>query len=252
MEQKRGGAVKIIVTAVLVVLLLALVGAGYLFAKNTRVDNITVEGNSHYTEAEILKLIFPEEDDRLTVNVWLSERRGEHQDIPFVSRYEITLTDLHTAEIMVYEKNIVACLEYMGSIMYFDKDGIVVECGEENTEGVPEITGIEFSQIVMHQPIAVGNEQIFTAILNLTQLLALYELEVDRVYYNDDLNARLYMDGLKVELGSSQYMDEKVMELKSMLPQLEGRSGTLYLDNYDPDTLTPHYRFRPDGTAQEQ
>ena len=246
MEKKRGIA-KIVMTAVLMVLLFALVFGAYLFSQNTWVENITVEGNEHYTDDELLDLIFPEAYDRLTVNVWLSEKRGEHKEIPFVSRYEITLTDLHTAEIMVYEKNIIACLEYMGSIMYFDKDGIVVESDEANREGVPQITGIEFSQIVMHQPIAVGNQEIFSAILNLTQLLALYELDVDRVYYNDALNARLYMDGLKVELGSSQYMDEKILELKSMLPQLTGMAGTLYLDNYSPDTVNPHYRFKPDN-----
>lgn len=251
MERTGRKAVKLIIAAVLIVLLFALAGGVWMFAKNTRVDNITIEGSSHYTDEELLKLIFPEESDRRTLNVWLSEHNGEHYDIPFISRYEITLIDLHTAEIMVYEKNIIACLEYMGSIMYFDKDGIVVESEETNSEGVPEITGIEFSQIVMYQPIAVGNEEIFTAILNLTQLLALYELDVDRVYYNDDLNARLYMDGLRVELGSSQYMDEKVLELKAMLSQLEGRSGTLYLDNYDPDNTNPHYRFRPEETAQE-
>lgn len=251
MEQKGRKAVKLIIAAVLIVQLFALAGGVWLFARNTQVENITIEGNSHYTDEELLKLIFPEETDRRTINVWLSEYKGDHWDIPFVSRYEITLTDLHTAEIMVYEKNIIACLEYMGSIMYFDKDGIVVESEDTNSEGVPEVTGIEFSQIVMHQPIAVGNDEIFTAILNLTQLLALYELDVDRVYYNDDLNARLYMDGLKVELGSSQYMDEKILELKAMLPQLEGRAGTLYLDSYDPDNLTPHYRFRPKETAGE-
>lgn len=246
MEQKRRVNKKLIVTAVLMVLLSALVFGAYLFSQNTWVEKITVEGNEHYSDQEILELIFPEPYDRLTVNVWLSEQRGEHREIPFVSRYEVTLTDMHTAEIMVYEKNIIACLEYMGSIMYFDKDGIVVESEETNNEGVPQITGIEFSQIVMYQPIAVENQEVFTAILNLTQLLALYELDVDRVYYNADLNARLYMDGLKVELGDSRYMDEKIMELRSILPSLAGQAGTLYLGSFDPDAINPHYRFMPE------
>ncbi|MBQ8813459.1 MAG: cell division protein FtsQ/DivIB [Lachnospiraceae bacterium] len=246
MEQKRRVNKKLIVAAVLIVLLFALVFGVYLFSQNTWVENITVEGNEHYSDQEFLELIFPEPYDRLTVNVWLSEQRDEHREIPFVSRYEITLKDMHSAEIMVYEKNIIACLEYMGSIMYFDKDGIVVESEEANNEGVPQITGIEFSQIVMHQPIAVENQEIFTAILNLTQLLALYELDVDRVYYNDDLSARLYMDGLKVELGDGRFMDEKIMELKSILPSLAGQTGTLYLDSFDPDAINPHYRFMPE------
>lgn len=244
---KKGARIgKIIIVFLLVAVLGLLAAAGYLFVQDTRLETITVEGNSHYSDSEMLRLIFPDEKDRQTLRVWWNERQGEHREIPFVSRYEITLTGLHSAEIMVYEKNIVACLEYMGSIMYFDKDGIVVETAATNTEGVPLITGIIFSQIVMHEPIKVQNEKIFTTVLGLTQLLSQNQLEVDKVYYDSDLNARLYIGDVKVELGSNQYMDEKILELRAILPNLAGRSGTLYLDSYDPDAVKPQYRFKPD------
>ena len=247
---KKGAKIgKIIIVFLLVAVLGLLAVAGYLFIQDTRLEMITVEGNSHYSDSELLQLIFPEETDRQTFRVWWNEQQGEHRDNPFVSRYEITLTGLHSAEIMVYEKNIVACLEYMGSIMYFDKDGIVVETAATNTEGVPLITGIIFSQIVMHEPIKVENERIFTTVLNLTQLLSLNHLAVDKVYYDGNLNARLYVDRIKVELGSSRYMDEKILELRAILPELAGRAGTLYLDSYDPDAVKQQYRFKPDGES---
>lgn len=245
--KKKGVKIgKIIIGLLLVVIIVLLAAAGYLFVRDTRLQTITVEGNEHYSDTEFLNLIFPEAQDRQTLRVWWNERQGEHIDIPFVSRYEITLTGLHSAEIMVYEKSIIACLEYMGSIMYFDKDGIVVESMAENTEGVPIITGINFSQIVMYEPIRVENERIFAAVLNLTQLLASNELAAQKVYYDDALNARLYIGDIKVELGGSEYMDEKILELRAMLPQLEGQAGTLYLDSYDPDAKNPQYRFKPE------
>ncbi len=244
--KKRFRIGKMIIGFLLVVVLSLLVVGGYLFVQNTKLLTVTVEGNDHYSDAEFLARIFPEEEDRQTLRVWWNERQGEHEDIPFVSSYEITLTGLHSAEIMVYEKSIVACLEYMGSIMYFDKDGIVVESTETNTEDVPIITGINFSQIVMYQPIRVENEKVFTAVLNLTQLLVLNELKAEKVYYDKDLNARLYMGTIKVELGNSDYMEEKILELRAMLPNLSGRAGTLYLDSYDPDVKNPQYRFKPE------
>lgn len=245
--KKKGVRIgKLIIVFLLAVVLTLLAASAYLFVQNTRLETITVEGNEHYSDTEFLKLIFPEEADRRTFLVWWNERQGEHMDIPFVSRYEITLTGLHSAEIMVYEKSIVACLEYMGSILYFDKDGIVVESAEENTEDVPVITGINFSQIVMYQPIRVDNEKIFTTVMNLTQLLSLNELKADKVYYDDELNARLYIGTIKVELGGGEHMEEKILELRAMLPELEGKSGTLYLDGYDPDVKNPQYRFKPE------
>ncbi len=245
--KKKGVRIgKMIIVLLLAVVLTLLAVGAYLFVQNTRLETITVEGNEHYSDTEFLELIFPEETDRRTFLVWWNERQGDHIDIPFVSRYEITLTGLHSAEIMVYEKSIVACLEYMGSIMYFDKDGIVVESAEENTEDVPVITGINFSQIVMYQPIRAANEKIFTTVMNLTQSLSLNELKADKVYYDDELNARLYIGTIKVELGGGEYMDEKILELRAMLPKLEGKSGTLYLDSYDPDVKNPQYRFKPE------
>ena len=245
--KKKGVRVgKLIIVLLFAVVLTLLAAGAYLFVQNTRLETITVEGNEHYSDTEFLKLIFPEETDRRTFLVWWNERQGEHMDVPFVSRYEITLTGLHSAEIMVYEKSIVACLEYMGSILYFDKDGVVVESAEENTEDVPVITGINFSQIVMYQPIQVDNEKIFTTVMNLTQLLSLNELKADKVYYDDELNARLYIGTIKVELGGGEYMEEKILELRAMLPELAGKSGTLYLDGYDPDVKNPQYRFKPE------
>ena len=246
MGKKKIRIVKIIIAFLLVVVLALLAVGGYLFVQNTTLTTIAVEGNEHYSDAEFLKLIFPKEEDRQTFRVWWNERQGEHEDIPFISRYEVTLTGLHSAEIMVYEKSIVACLEYMGSIMYFDKDGIVVESTEKNTEDVPIITGINFSQIVMYQPIVVENEKVFTAVLGLTQLLSLNELKSEKIYYNKNLDARLYMGDIKVELGGTKYMEEKILELRAMLPKLDGKAGTLYLDSYDPDVKNPQYRFKPE------
>lgn len=246
MKLGKGRIIKIFVIAVLAVLFVVLAAEVYLFVRDTRLDSITVEGNSHYSDQEVLELLFPEAEDRRTVKVWFNEQFGEHLTIPYITSYEITLTGLHSAEIMVYEKSVVACLEYMGSFVYFDKDGIVVETAQEKTMDVPVITGIVFSRIVMHQPIAVENEQVFTTVLNLTQLLTQYGMDVDKVYYNDVLEAKLYMGDIRVMLGSNQYLAEKILELKSILPQLEGRAGTLYLDSYDPDAVKPQYRFKPE------
>ena len=98
----------------------------------------------------------------------------------------------------------------------------------------------------MYQPIVVENEKVFTAVLGLTQLLSLNELKSEKIYYNKNLDARLYMGDIKVELGGTKYMEEKILELRAMLPKLAGKAGTLYLDSYDPDVKNPQYRFKPE------
>ena len=123
--KKGAGSRKKWIKFLLMLILILMVAGAYLYVKDTRLEaeSIVIEGNHRYTESELLKLIFPEDEDWQTLTVWWNEYKGIHQDIPFISRYEITLTGLHSAEIMVYEKNIVACLEYMDSIKVTKKNG---------------------------------------------------------------------------------------------------------------------------------
>ena len=159
--------------------------------------------------------------------------------------YKLVLKGLTRAELIVYEKSVVGYVSYMSSYMYFDKDGIIVESSSQKLPGVPWINGLKFGHIVLYQKLPVESEWIFQEILNLTQILSIYELSVDKIQYNTLGEATLYMGDIEVILGSNDGLNGKIAELGDMLPQLEGRSGTLYLDNYDETKTNPMYTFKP-------
>ena len=242
MEQKRGRK-KTVIVAVIVFLLLA-VAAGICSIK---VQNITVTGNEKYTEEELVDLVFPDQASRSTVFCYLREHFGKHEKIPFMEDYRLVLKGLTTAEIIVYEKSVVGYVSYMSSYMYFDKDGIIVESASKQLPGIPWITGLKFGHIVLYQKLPVESDRIFEEILNLTQILSIYGLSVDKIQYNSLGEANLYMGEIEVILGSNDGLNGKIAELRDMLPQLEGRSGTLYLDNYDETKTNPMYTFKPKG-----
>ena len=91
------------------------------------------------------------------------------------------------------------------------------------------------------------SERVFEEILDLTQILSIYDLSVDKIQYNTLGEATLYMGEIEVILGSNEGLNGKIAELGDMLPQLEGKSGTLYLDNYDETRTNPMYTFKPNG-----
>lgn len=138
-------------------------------------------------------------------------------------------------------------MSYMSSYMYFDKDGIIVESSSQKLHGIPWITGLKFGHIVLYQKLPVESERIFEEILNLTQILSIYDLSVDKIQYNTLGEATLYMGEIEVILGSNEGLNGKIAELGDMLPQLEGKSGILYLDNYDETRTNPMYTFKPKG-----
>ena len=79
-------------------------------------------------------------------------------------------------------------------------------------------------------------QKIFKKILSITQLLEKYELTADKIFFDSDYDLTLYFGGVRVTLGSSDEIDEKIMRLQYILPQLEGKSGTLRMENHTEDT----------------
>lgn len=224
-----------IVAAVIVLLAVILL--------SIRITEITVTGNQQYTADEIRGLLFKGDWDRNTIYCFYKDHFKEHEQIPFVEDYKIVFQSPTKAEVIVYEKSVVGYVSYMGSYMYFDKDGIIVESSSEKLDGIPWVTGLKFGHIALHQPLPVENGKIFDEILNLTQLLETHEITVDKIQYDSHGDATLIMGEINVYLGSNDQMNGKISELKDQLPVLAGLSGTLYLDTYDEAETATSYRF---------
>ena len=230
--------------------LFALTALLLIFLWNMRIDVISVEGSEFYSEEEIIDFIFETPAERNFLYAWLNDRIGEKKSIPFVAGYTLEFIGVHEVKITVYEKSVVGYIEYMGSNMYFDQDGTIVESSTEQREGVPLITGLDFDYIVLYKPLPVEDDTTFTQILNLTQLIARYQIDVDRIYFDSRMNATLYIGGVRVLLGNNQNMEYKIAELSGMLPQLKGLSGVLHLENYDRTAINPSYSFIQDETEE--
>jgi cell division protein FtsQ len=238
-RRRRRKTIGLVLGIVFGVLLLAAV---LLFA--VRISDIEVTGNKKYTKEQIIDLIFDGKWSRNTAYCYYENRFREHKTIPFIEEYKIEFKSPTKVEIVVFEKSVVGYVSYMSSYMYFDKDGIVVESSAETLPGIPWVTGLEFGHIVLHQPIPVEKPEIFEQILNLTQVLSVNELQVDKIDYNSYNEAELYIGDIVVELGSDESINGKISELKDILPELEGLSGTLYLDTYDEANTNPTYTFK--------
>lgn len=229
----------------LVVLAVIIVLAAGICSVNIR--QVTVTGNSRYTEKEIVDMIFQKNMDWNSTYCYLQDHVKDHQQIPFVEDYKLVFQNPFHVQVIIHEKTVVGYVSYMSSYMYFDKDGIIVESSSQKLHGIPWITGLKFGHIVLYQKLPVESERVFEEILNLTQILSIYDLSVDKIQYNTLGEATLYMGEIEVILGSNEGLNGKIAELGDMLPQLEGKSGILYLDNYDETRTNPMYTFKPKG-----
>lgn len=254
-KRKRFPKGAVILAAFLVIVLLGAAAAVF----SMRITTITVEGNSHYSDEDVVGILFPESKDRNRVYCYWKYRFEEKKDIPFIESYEMNFEGLDSVEVIIYEKSVVGCIEYMGSYMYFDKDGLVVESAPTKEVDVPLVTGLTFHKIVLYQKLPVPKEEVFEEILNLTQLLQVYEIPASQIHYDAKLEATLTMadrtnaDGtllqlanVKVRLGDRQDMEEKISELKNQMTYLSGLSGVLHLETYDRNDFNPQFIFEKD------
>ena len=224
---------------------LLLLGAVLVFG--LRIKEVTISGSDRYTPEQIETILFSGRWGNNTILAFINDKTKPHKQIPFVEDYKLVFHGPFKVEVIVYDKSIVGYVSYMSSYMYFDKDGIIVESASKKLPGIPWITGLKFGHIVLYQKLPVESDRIFEEILNLTQILSIYGLSVDKIQYNSIGDATLYMGDIEVILGNSAGLNGKIAELGDMLPQLEGKSGTLYLDTYDETKTNPMYTFKPRG-----
>lgn len=214
-----------------IVILLTVV---YILLVSYTVTNVYVEGNEHYTAAQVRRLVENTwfGDNSLYLSIKYSGN-NTITDIPFVEKIDVDVLDRNSIKITVYEKTLAGYVEYLDSFIYFDKDGIVVESSNIRTAGIPLVTGLSYDHFVMYEQLPVDNPDVFQTVLNITQLLNKYSIVTDRIYFNEHGEITLYFDDIRVNLGSTALLEEKIQRLDAILPELKGKSGYLEMGTYD-------------------
>jgi len=225
-------------------LLFLFVGGIFYIINNYRVTTVYVDGSIHYTNEEIMDMVMGGRLGDNSLFLSLKYRDKGIENVPFIERMDVEIEARDTIRIIVYEKALAGYVRYLGRYVYFDKDGIVVETSEEETAGIPQVTGLSFDYVILHEPLPVDKPELFDEILNITQQLDKYSLTADRIYFDSAYQVTLYFGDAKILLGENVDIDEKIMKLQHILPNLLGKSGTLDMREYSEDTK--NYSFEQD------
>lgn len=237
-EKVRFGRGKrtLILSAAFLFILTVLI-AGYIYIlQNYTVTTVYVDGNVHYTNEEIMDMVMGGRFGNNSLFLSLKYKDKGMENIPFIQAMDVTIEAKDTIRITVYEKALAGYVSYLGQYVYFDKDGIVVEVSTEKTEGIPQVTGLKFDRVILHDALPVEKVEVFDEILNITQQLDKYSMSADRIYFDSNYQVTLVFGEAKVALGLDGYMDEKIMKLQYILPSLIGKKGTLDMREYSEDT----------------
>ena len=242
----HSGKRKIIIKILAAAAVFAVLAAGAFYVIQTRtIQTVYVEGNVHYTEDEIKSFVMEGFLGNNSLYLSLKYKNRGVEDIPFVDVMDVSILSPDTIKITVYEKALAGYVKYLDTYMYFDKDGYVVESSSVKTQGVPQITGLDFDHVVLGEPLPVEDDGVFANILEITQLLNKYELSADKIYFHSADEVTIYFGDVKVSVGKTgESLEDKIMLLPNFLQQLEGKSGTLQMENFDGGN--GQFTFKPD------
>jgi cell division protein FtsQ len=194
-----------------------------IFISTFYLQNVTIEGVTRYTPEEIQGKIIQKKYDSNTLLLYLRLKYFTDINIPFIEDIDIEFVDNHSVNIIVYEKKVTGCVKFLGEYLYFDKDGIVVESSAERLSDIPQIKGLKFDKIILHEKLEVQKDELFDVILNLTQLIDKYELDIDSISFNSKYEVTVECDNIRVLLGKRSTYDEVLAELKNILVEVDGR-----------------------------
>ncbi|MBO6132909.1 MAG: FtsQ-type POTRA domain-containing protein [Lachnospiraceae bacterium] len=237
----------------LLLLFIAICLGVYLYLMtHFKVTKVEVNGSIHYSKDQIKNFVMNGKYGDNSLYLMLKYRGKPIQNIPFIERMDVHIEGPKEVSIDVYEKAIAGCVAYLDRFMYFDKDGIVVESSVDKLPGIPQVTGLVFNSCIMHERLPVENTDVFEEILEITHLLTKYGIITDRIYFGEDGRLYLFFGEAKASLGDVEHIDEKMIKLKVIIPELKGRSGTLHMENYTEDSTDTYITFEQNNPETEE
>lgn len=228
----------------------------YYFYTEYRIEEVSVTGNRHYTREQIEDMVFEGPLDHNSLFLGMKYSKRKIDDIPFIETMDVQVLSAKSVAISVYEKSIAGCVQYLDRYMFFDKDGIIVECSNTTSPDIPVVRGLSFDHMVLHERLELDdeNKNIFSKILNITQLLSKYQINTNQIFFEPDGNMTLYFGNARVKIGTMDNIDEKMLRLKEITPALiaENLSGVLYMDGYVEGNDNDNITFQRDDVKRHQ
>ena len=223
---------RIIIEAVAGILLIFVL----VFFLGFRVTGVQVEGNSFYTDDQVKNMVLNAPIAKNSILAGFIDTEKSTKDEAMIDSITVSRVDRNTLLLQVKEKQMIGYIEFQGQCVNFDRQGIVQIITEEPLENVPKIEGIDVKEAVQGERLSGINTSKLNTILSVGKMLEKMEDKPDRLAFNDLNQLVMYYGTIEVRLGDDENMDEKINRLVGILPELEGMSGILHLENTTEDS----------------
>ena len=223
-----------------------------VFFLGFRVTSVQVEGNSFYTDDEIKNMVTNVPLAKNSILAGFINTEKSTKDAAMIDSIKISRINRNTLLLQAEEKQIIGYIEYQGQCLNFDRQGIIQIITDEPMENVPKIEGIDVKEAVQGERLSGISRTKLNTILSVGKMLEKMENKPDRLEFNDLNQLVMYYGDIEVRLGDDENMDEKINRLVGILPELEGMSGILHLENTTEDSESVVFDDATQETEDQQ
>ncbi|MBQ5386446.1 MAG: hypothetical protein IIU40_05320, partial [Lachnospiraceae bacterium] len=155
------------------------------------------------------------------------------KNIPFVASYKVSMKTLNHLVITVTEKERVGVIADAanGRYIYYDASGVVTELSELYLDGLLVVNGATLEDAVIGQKLPMDTTQR-RSLLAIQKQLKQVGVEVSAVNFMEDGTINLSYQNIIINLGTTTNLAQKTKRLPYILPYLDGKSGTLHLEDW--------------------
>lgn len=240
-RQKKKIDQKAVIAGVGIVVVIACI----LFSPLFSVKHIEAEGAKHFTTTELCEQIGLNTGDHL---LFFGKGKAEKklEESPYIAKAELSAKLPDTMVIQVKERKVRGYVPYMGSYLYIDEEGRVLEVQEAYHDALPLVKGLSFHSFTEGEIIPVENPEALEVVLQISQMMEKYELLdlVVEIDVSDPKDIDAYVNQVQIHLGNMENGDMKIKYMAEIMKTIPKEDrGILDLSALDDPKANVVFRY---------
>ena len=239
---------------VLLSMLALIISAAAVILMTFNFEKSVIYGNTKYSQEQIESFITRGHLGENTFVMALKFHNRKVRDIPFVDRIDIDIISPSTVRVNIKEKPLDGCIYYKKKNVYFSKEGMIETVSGRDIENVTRINGVVLTHSTEGKQVLAKNQLGLDLSLSLLREMDKYGIHADSIEVDDRSAITAVFGDVRVKLGKSGF-EQKMYKIHQILPDLAGRSGTIYMNLFEKNYADIDVVLTPDSvyeTADER
>jgi len=219
--------------AVLFAAVAAVMAVLFIMSPFFDIKSIEVSEMERYTKDEILDMAGIHEGENI-FSFSAFKRAGDMEKNTYFADVKIKRELPGKISIEIEERKVRGYVPYMGSYLYIDEYGRVLEISTGFTKQLPVVDGLKFDSFTIGEKIDADNYEAFNVMVIIAQMMTKYELldTVLKIDVSDTKNIKAFVNKIEVNLGDISNSDQKIRTMAEIIKKIpEGDRGTLDLSD---------------------